>query len=128
MLLESIELLVPEPLVLMHPARYLAERFAAKRDEDFATLFLAFNQSRSFEQLEVLGHCVQGGVERPGDLQESRRSVCQPADDCAPGGVRNGGQDIRQLIHDKHYTQRCNVWQADFFVFDLPARRKKMAP
>ena len=58
MLLELIETFVPEPLVLMHPSRNLTKRFTSKRDEDFAALLLAFNESGSFEQLEMLRHRV----------------------------------------------------------------------
>ena len=58
MLLKLIETFVPEPLVLMHPSRYLPKRFPSKGNEDLATLFLALNKSSSFEHLEVLRHRV----------------------------------------------------------------------
>ena len=58
MLLKLIETLIPEPLVLMHPSRDLTKGFASKRNEDFAPLFFALNESGSFEQLQVLRHRV----------------------------------------------------------------------
>src|ERR1700722_17843422 len=57
-LLKLIKVFVPEPLVLMHPARNLAKRFTSKRYEDFATLFLAFNESSYFEPLKMFRHRV----------------------------------------------------------------------
>ena len=57
-LLKLIEALVPEPFVLMNPSGYLTERFASKRDEDFAALSPAFNESRSFKQLQMFRHRV----------------------------------------------------------------------
>ena len=51
MLLKLIETFVPEPLVLMHPSRYLPKWFTSKRDKHFTTLLLALDQSCSFEEL-----------------------------------------------------------------------------
>lgn len=71
-------------------------------------------------------HRVQGGVKRLGDIQKPRRPVCQLRDDRPTSRVRNGGQNVSQLIHTQHYTKRCNILQADFhdffscFVLDEP--------
>ena len=58
MLLKLIETLVPEPLVLMHPSRNLTKWFPSEGDKDLTALLLAFNESGSFEHLEVLRHSV----------------------------------------------------------------------
>jgi len=58
MLLELIETFVPEPLVLMHPSRYFPKWCPSEGDEDLTPLLLPFNESSSFEYLEVLRHGV----------------------------------------------------------------------
>jgi hypothetical protein len=42
----------------MHPSRNLTKWFPSKGDKDLTTLLLAFNESGSFEHLEVLRHRV----------------------------------------------------------------------
>src|SRR5258708_6240656 len=64
----------------------------------------------------MLRNSVKSHIERFCDLQESSRSVCQFADNRTPSWVRNGAQNVCQLIHEIHYTIRCNLLQA---LFDL---------
>src|ERR1700720_2684743 len=75
-LLELVEAFAPKPLVLVHPSCYLAEWFTSKRNEDLATLFPAFNESSSFEQLKVFADGIQSSVKRFRDIQESGGAVC----------------------------------------------------
>src|SRR5260370_26652553 len=96
---ELIEALVPEALIFIHPSRHLAKWFASKRNEDFSTLFPAFNQPGSLKQLQVFRHCIQSGVERLRDIQESGWPIRQLPNNRSPGRVRDCGQDIAQVIH-----------------------------
>jgi hypothetical protein len=98
-LLKLVEAFGPELLVLMHPNRYLAEWFRPKGDDDLSSLFSAFNQPSSLEQFEMLGHRVQSGVERLGDVQETSGTIRQIPDNRPAGRVRKGVQYIGQLIH-----------------------------
>src|ERR1035438_3385017 len=98
MLLKLIETFVPEPLILMHPSRYFPKWFPSQGDKHLTPLLLPFNESGSFEHLEVLGHGVQSRVERLCDIQKSSRPVCEPANNCAPSRVRNGCQHVCQSI------------------------------
>src|SRR5690348_1567702 len=108
-LLKLIEAFVPEPLVLMHPSRDLPKWFRSKRNEDFATLFPALNESSSLEKLQMFRHRVEGSVERLCDFKESSRPTGELADDRTPSRVGNGGQNGAESIHDICYTKRCNV-------------------
>src|SRR5262245_58740889 len=94
--LELIEALVPEALIVIHPSRDIAKRLAAKRDEDFAALFPALDQSRPLEQLQVLRHRVQSDVERLRDVEKSGGPMRELSDDRAPRRVRDCGQDVAQ--------------------------------
>ena len=84
---------------MMQPSRYLSKWFTSKRNKDFATALFALNQAGSFEQLQVFRHRVQSGVEGLCDIQETSRSVGQLPNDGAASRVRNGDEDVRQLIH-----------------------------
>src|SRR5580704_10824045 len=101
----------------MHPSRYLSKRFPSKGNKDFTSLSLALDKSSSFEHLEMLRHGVQSRVVRLCDVQESSWSVCELPNNRSPSGVRNGCQNVRQLIHAKHYTKRCNVLQIQLFCW-----------
>ncbi len=98
-LLKLVEAFVPEPIVLMHPARCLSQGLPSKRNDDFTPLFPSFNESGSLKQLEMFSHCIQSGVKRLGDVQESGRSVRQLPDYRPPGRVRKSVEHIGQLIH-----------------------------
>src|SRR5262249_32080878 len=88
---ELIEPLVPETLIFIHPSHHFAKWFTSKRNEDFSTLFPAFNQPCSLKQLQVFRHRVQGGVERLGDIKESGWTIGQLPNNRSPRWVRNCG-------------------------------------
>src|SRR5450432_1675150 len=121
--LELVELLVPEPFIFVHPSRCQAKWFRAKRDENFPPSFFPFDQPGTLEQFEVLCNGVEGDIEQLGDIQETGRPVRQLSDDRATRRVRDGAENVRQLIHDGHYTIRCNDWQASMEEFQ-PLERK----
>src|SRR4051794_22244286 len=99
MTLEPIEALVPEALVRVHPNGHLAQGFAAKRDDDLPTLPSTLDEPGSLKQLQVFRHRVQSRVERLCDIRESGRSLRQLPNDRSPGRVRNGAEDVTQVIH-----------------------------
>ena len=121
--LELVELLVPEPFIFVHPSRCQAKRLRAKRDENFPPSFFPFDQPGTLEQFEVLCNGVEGDIEQLGDIQETGRPVRQLSDDRATRRVRDGAENVRQLIHEIYYTIRCNDWQASMEEFQ-PLERK----
>ena len=98
-LLELIEAFVPEPLVRVNPYGHIAKWLASQGNEHLAAALLAVDEARAFQELQVLRHCVQCSVERLGHIEEPGRSVCELPNDRSPGGVRNGDQNVRELIH-----------------------------
>jgi len=110
MLLELIELAGPEPLVVVHPTGDLPQWLAAKRDEDFASLLPALDEASAFEQLEMLRHRIERRVERFRDIEESRRSLRRESSNDRPARrVSDRREYIRELVHGRYYTIRCNV-------------------
>jgi hypothetical protein len=89
----------PEPPVLVHPAGYFAKRFTTQRNEYLSSLLASFDESRSFQQFEMLGHGVKSEIERLGDIQESSRPHRQPPNDGSSRGMRYRFQYVGQFIH-----------------------------
>src|SRR6185312_6694871 len=67
-LIESIETLVPEPAVVLHPIRDLTQRLRGQAAWPPLRLAPPSDQSGALQDLQVLGHGGQGHVERLGEL------------------------------------------------------------
>ena len=105
--IELIELGVPEPLVLVHPSRNLAQRLAPQRNQHFAPLLPALDEPSSLEEFEVLGDGVQRRIERPGNVEKARRPFRgELPDDRSARGVRYSCQDVGQVVHGLILHQR----------------------
>ncbi len=99
MFFEFVEALVPETLVFIGPVDHLTQRIPAQRNENFAALLPALNQTCPLQQLQVLRHRVQGGIIRQCQVRKSGGPVGQLTDYGSAGGVRNGCKNITQMIH-----------------------------
>jgi hypothetical protein len=83
----------------MNPSSHLAKWLASKGYENFATLFPAFNESSSFEELQVFRYGIQSSVEWFCDIQKASWPIRELRNDGSPSWVRNRGQYVCQLIH-----------------------------
>jgi len=88
----------PIPPILIGEIRHFPHRFRPQRDMMLAPDNCSSHEPCSLQHANVLGHCIEGHVERLRELRHCRVPSLQPSEHSPPRRVAQRGE---------HSAQRC---------------------
>jgi hypothetical protein len=107
---QGVELRLPEPAVLLDPARGVFHGSGHQPAAAYAPLFRVRHQPRPLEHAQMLVHAGEGHVKRARQIRERCVARGQPGEDRAARGIGEGGEgDVESGLAILNHVVKCTA-------------------